>query len=171
MTLTTSRSRPDTSTGSSAGAFPAPARPRRTATTYSARWQIPARRDRVGGCRRVMTRELELWGVSDDLICVMELLVSELFTNSVCHTDTPAVGLALYLTDGRVACEVTDTSTTLPRRRPARTPGAADDDVLAESGRGLDLVDRLADRWGSRRHGDSGKSVWFSLRLPAGEVR
>ena len=51
-----------------------------------------------------------------------------------------------------VRVEVEDWSTQLPRLRPGRG--------------GLDLVDRLADRWGVRER-PRGKTVWFELDLPA----
>ena len=40
---------------------------------------------------------------------------------------------------------------------------------LTESGRGLLLVDALADAWGWAPRPDSGKDVWF--RLPTREAR
>ena len=87
------------------------------------------------------------------------LLVSELATNVVRHTDAssfvvdvedlPAVGLLRVL--------VTDTGEDLP---VLRTPGPT-----AERGRGVQLVSVLADRWGARRaRGGAAKTVWFELR-------
>ncbi len=53
--------------------------------------------------------------------------------------------------------EVFDTSSRAPRRR-----AACRDDT---SGRGLELVELLADRWGWRREG-RGKQIWCELDLP-----
>jgi len=50
--------------------------------------------------------------------------------------------------------EVADSDLRLPRLRVA--------DVDDEGGRGLYLVDALADRWGTRPL-DEGKVVWFEL--------
>ncbi|GAA1912151.1 ATP-binding protein [Streptomyces sodiiphilus] len=89
------------------------------------------------------------------------LLVSELVTNAVVHTGRPGV-VRLVLPgpgDGlpAVRLEVADHSTRLPRRRAARQE--------ATSGRGLELVEILADRWGWQPEGD-GKCVWCELDCP-----
>lgn len=90
------------------------------------------------------------------------LLVSELVTNAVVHTGRPAV---LHLSapgtacDGPVRLEVVDDSSRPPRRRRA-----AGEDT---GGRGLELIDVLADRWGWRREG-AGKRVWCELDCASG---
>ncbi|MFI2642790.1 ATP-binding protein [Kitasatospora sp. NPDC018614] len=86
------------------------------------------------------------------------LLVSELVTNAVVHTGCPAV-LRLSLPGAAaeaatVRLEVTDVSTRAP------VPRCADDD--ATGGRGLALVDGLADRWGWSAEG-AGKRIWCEL--------
>jgi hypothetical protein len=53
-----------------------------------------------------------------------------------------------------VRVDVVDASPTIPRRRRY----ASD----AVTGRGIALVETLASRWGSERHGP-GKRVWFEL--------
>jgi len=96
------------------------------------------------------------------------LLVSELFSNSIRHSQSGAPGetvtVALRVGDGVVRVEVTDRSgLEVPELLPA--------DGGAEGGRGLGLVAWLAARWGWRRRG--GRTVtWFELRdagdLPPG---
>jgi anti-sigma regulatory factor (Ser/Thr protein kinase) len=86
------------------------------------------------------------------------LLVSELVTNAVVHTGRPAV-LRLSLpgtaADGAtVRLEVADRSDRAP------VPRCPDSD--ATGGRGLALVDGLADRWGWSREG-AGKRIWCEL--------
>lgn len=77
-----------------------------------------------------------------------EIVVSELVTNTVVHTEGPAtVGVAVE--DGHVRVDVCDTSTAAPTRHA--------DDVL--EGRGLVMVDALATRWGHTML-DGGKCVW-----------
>ncbi len=62
--------------------------------------------------------------------------------------------------DHTLRIEVTDTrSDELPRQQPA----SAED----ESGRGLCLVDALADRWGVSEERFPRKTVWAELRLAA----
>ncbi|MDB1087142.1 ATP-binding protein [Streptomyces sp. ACA25] len=95
------------------------------------------------------------------------LLVSELVTNAVVHTGRPAVlRLGLGLPEpgaaGTMRLEVVDGSSRPPQRR-----SAGGDDT---GGRGLELVELLADRWGWHREG-SGKRVWCEIDWPAGGGR
>ena len=57
----------------------------------------------------------------------------------------------------RLRVDVEDRSSALPRRRDAGESGV--------SGRGLMLVDRLADVWGVESRG-SGKCVWCEFLIP-----
>lgn len=87
------------------------------------------------------------------------LLVSELVTNAVVHTGRPAVLRLLLsgLRDGAVAkvrLEVADMSACPP------APRCADGDETG--GRGLALVEGLADRWGWSYDGP-GKRIWCEL--------
>jgi anti-sigma regulatory factor (Ser/Thr protein kinase) len=87
------------------------------------------------------------------------LLVSELATNVVRHTDaaTFVVEVEDLPGDGLLRVGVTDSGSELP---VLRTPGPT-----SESGRGIQLVSVLADRWGARRaRGGVEKTVWFELR-------
>jgi len=89
------------------------------------------------------------------------LLASEIVTNSVRHAgagDDGLVGFELTLSPAAVRVEVADHG---PGFRPA--PDLPDADETG--GRGLFLVDQLADRWGTS-HG--GTHVWFELDRPAG---
>jgi anti-sigma regulatory factor (Ser/Thr protein kinase) len=91
---------------------------------------------------------------------VAVLLVSELFGNSVRHSGSGASGetvtVAVRDRDGVVRVEVTDRGgPSVPELRPAGCD--------AEGGRGLQLVARLAVRWGCRRRG--GRMVtWFEIQ-------
>lgn len=84
-----------------------------------------------------------------------ELMVSELVTNAVQHAKKP-VTLRLVRTSV-LRCEIGDDSPQLPRRRRAG--------LDEERGRGLELVAKCADDWGSTRLG-GGKMVWFEQKLP-----
>ncbi|MYQ62343.1 ATP-binding protein [Streptomyces sp. SID4950] len=114
----------------------------------------------VGRARRWARSRLAGCGIAADepLAETLVLLVSELVTNAVVHTGRPAV-LRLSL-DGAAAesatvrLEVTDTS--------ARAPVPRCVGGEATGGRGLALVDGLADRWGWSAEG-AGKRIWCEL--------
>ena len=113
-----------------------------------------------GRARRWARSRLAGSGIAADepLAETLILLVSELVTNAVVHTGCPAV-LRLSLPcqaveAATVRLEVADASTRAP------VPRCADGD--ATGGRGLALVDGLADRWGWSREG-TGKRIWCEL--------
>jgi transcriptional regulator with XRE-family HTH domain/anti-sigma regulatory factor (Ser/Thr protein kinase) len=82
------------------------------------------------------------------------LLVSELVTNSVTHSGSSWIDLAIALGNDRLRIEVSDQS---PRPIHPRTPDA-------DGGWGMTIVAELAHRWGVERRTD-GKSVWVELVL------
>lgn len=86
------------------------------------------------------------------------LLISELVTNAVVHTGCPAVLRMLFGSGaaeaGTVRVEVADSSACPPRPRHATSE--------ATNGRGLELVDGLADRWGWQPEG-AGKRIWCEV--------
>ncbi|MGW1620101.1 ATP-binding protein [Streptomyces sp. NPDC002172] len=127
--------------------------PRGCATAWDASWPLPRELTSVRRARRLVTAQLSDWAVGD-LADTSELLVSELVTNALRHTRGP-LRLNLQLRRSRLLCEVEDTESAGPAR------GVADPD--AESGRGIELLDLLADAWGSLRTA-TGKTMWFELR-------
>lgn len=98
-------------------------------------------------------------GVDDALAETLILIVSELVTNAVVHTGCPAV-LRMVLPGvpaeppGTVRVEVADASDRPPLQRHA--------DGEETNGRGLELVDGLADRWGWQPEG-AGKRIWCEV--------
>ncbi|WP_328621161.1 ATP-binding protein [Streptomyces sp. NBC_00354] len=109
----------------------------------------------VGRARRWARSRLAGSGIGDDepLAETLILLISELVTNAVVHTGCPAVLRMLFGEPG-VRVEVADASS----RGPARRQAAGDD----TGGRGLELVDGLADRWGWQHEG-AGKRIWCEI--------
>jgi anti-sigma regulatory factor (Ser/Thr protein kinase) len=109
--------------------------------------------------RRFAERTLAGWGCGA-LVESARLLVSELVVNAVIHARTEA-RLALRF-DGEVLhVEVADGSTVRPRRR--------DYSPTATTGRGLMILDAVADRWGVDI-GDGAKTVWFDLAVASADV-
>lgn len=121
-------------------------------------WRLPREPRSVGRARELARGRLLAWGL-DDLVDTTELLVSELVTNALRYGEGE-IRLRL-LRDRTLVCEVWDAGLVQPRRRRAR-----DTD---EGGRGLQLVGLLSVAWGSRRT-PRGKTVWFELALPDGEL-
>ncbi|AKH86742.1 hypothetical protein AA958_13595 [Streptomyces sp. CNQ-509] len=109
-----------------------------------------------------MRLQLARWQVDCRTAETAVLLLSELVTNAVCHGRVPPgrqIGTRFTLDAGCLRIEVADANDDLPHPRIA-----GEDD---ESGRGLALVDALADDWGTyRRANGIGKCVWVRLRLP-----
>ncbi|MFJ2769280.1 ATP-binding protein [Streptomyces sp. NPDC087300] len=107
----------------------------------------------VSEVRRALRELLRHWGMPGRSE-IAELLTSELVTNALVHTDHDAIVTATVGPRG-LRVEVRDF---VGRRPKPRVPNADD----GTHGRGLMLVQSLADAWGVRAHG-VGKAVWFEL--------
>jgi serine/threonine-protein kinase RsbW len=95
--------------------------------------------------------------IGPELLPVVELLVTELVSNSVEHGRAgpdDLVRVELVLSEDAVRVEVSDLG---PGFRPTPQP-TADRDTMR--GWGLVMVDRSASRWGIRQ---GGRCVWFEL--------
>ncbi|MFJ6778629.1 SpoIIE family protein phosphatase [Streptomyces yangpuensis] len=129
-----------------------PARPaRRTMLTVA-----QAEPERIAGARRQVRDLLHDWTDEEQLDSVV-LMVSEMVTNVLVHTDGDALLVAEAvgeLGERRLRVEVADSSDELPHKRH---PGE-----MASSGRGVLLMEMLADAWGVDPRGE-GKSIWFEL--------
>lgn len=101
--------------------------------------------------RHAVVAFLELEGCTDRDPGTAALLVSELATNAVRHAKTPFT-VDMHHEGGTLEVEVGDDDPTLPE---LRTPDN-------EGGRGLRIVEALAQAWGTRPR-DSGKSVYFRI--------
>jgi anti-sigma regulatory factor (Ser/Thr protein kinase) len=95
------------------------------------------------------------------------LILSEFVTNALRHAralNSGMIRVAWELTgEGLLRIEVTDGGGTT---RPSTKPYSMS--VSAHAGRGLEIVDRLADRWGSQREeGGDEYTVWAELAVRA----
>jgi anti-sigma regulatory factor (Ser/Thr protein kinase) len=99
-----------------------------------------------------------LRGLPTEFVETVQLMVSELATNSLVHGGT-GFSLQIECRDEDVRVEVSDGGPGNPEiRLPAPT---------VPHGRGIQMVDVLSDQWGIlRAQGETGKTVWFSLALP-----
>ncbi len=107
----------------------------------------------VVAARAFVRAELSL-DCPDELVDTATLLTSELVTNAVLHART-MVRLTVELVRDGVRIAVTDGS---PARPVVRSYGTD-----APTGRGMQLVERLARRWGVDSVDGNGKTVWFEL--------
>ena len=116
---------------------------------------LPAHGTSVAAARGRVCELLRQWGVCEPVHDDVALVVSELFTNALVHTDSSEITCWLQTTAETVYLAITDQGLgpTGPR---VREPDA-------ESGRGLLLVNALAELWGvSNEHGH-GRTVWAIL--------
>ncbi|GHE37980.1 MULTISPECIES: ATP-binding protein [Streptomyces] len=124
--------------------------------------ELPAHRSSVRVARRTVDARLTGWRLPQELCEDAVLLVSELATNAVRHTLSARIlcGVGL-MGEGRVRLEVHDHgygggSGDMTGSRPGGE---------AEGGRGLFLVEQIAETWGiCRSRLTGGNAVWANLR-------
>jgi anti-sigma regulatory factor (Ser/Thr protein kinase) len=137
----------------------------------SSRWvttrhvRLAALPSAVPWARRILRhtlRERQLDGLLEPTL----LLVSELVTNAVQASARLAprdpgwlqtIALSLHITDTSLVTEVWDAC--------PGVPALLKEDLASDRGRGLLLVDSLADAWGHRLT-DGGKVVWCKVAIP-----
>ncbi|MFG2479065.1 ATP-binding protein [Streptomyces fagopyri] len=109
--------------------------------------------------RLLATEQLRDWGIVLDRA---PHIVAELAANAVTHGRVPGrdFRLTLHVVGDTLRIEVSDTRND---RFPRVLPDTAPD---AECGRGLVLVDALADRWGTAPGPPPRKTVWAEVGLP-----
>ena len=119
---------------------------------------LPASTASARTARHWVMNELAANGIYGVENQVVELLTGELVANAALHGPVGGLIRVRVGRDGSaVRVAVRDDSVTEPVvRHPEPT---------APNGRGLELVDSLATQWGIERHGDEGKTVWFSVEL------
>ncbi|MGW0548554.1 ATP-binding SpoIIE family protein phosphatase [Streptomyces altiplanensis] len=112
--------------------------------------------ERIAAARQQLRDLLHDWADAEQLDSAV-LMVSEMVTNVLVHTDGDALLVAEATGEPgarRLRVEVADSSDELPHKR---RPGE-----MASSGRGLILMEMLADTWGVDPRGE-GKCIWFEL--------
>jgi hypothetical protein len=154
-----------------------------------ARLELPPVATAPGDARRFVTETCRGWGLGR-LAPDVALPVSELVTNAVLHACTP-LAVQLDVVDDSLEVAVRDQDPRPPVVRPLRQDLLTDVDTLTlrlpnlddqedprdprlhvgasgsiAAGRGMIVVDALADEWGVVALA-SGKDVWFRIGLPA----
>ncbi|KFF96600.1 regulatory protein [Streptomyces scabiei] len=144
---------------------PPAARHTLTAPTFTQRFSSTPLGARLA--RHLALNQLHAWGIryGSDPSDRAAAVVAELAANAVTHGRVPGrdFELRLSLPTGSLRIEVTDT------RGDGRPPGpgavrAAG--LLEESGRGMPLVEALADRWEVRERTPPGKTVLVEIDVP-----
>ncbi|MFJ4982310.1 SpoIIE family protein phosphatase [Streptomyces sp. NPDC088732] len=121
-------------------------------------WRLP---DAASHARRFTGRTLRAWGLPRDEVDTALLVVSELVTNALVHTDGQ-VRLDLALIGDRLRIAVGDSSP----RTPVKPAVVSWQDT---GGRGILLVEAVSTTWGTVPL-SGGKQVWSELTVPPRSV-
>ena len=108
--------------------------------------------------RRWATVGLRRLGIAPAALPDVELVLTELVANGTRAAGTPVTVLVKPM-DGCVQLGVRDDS----QRRPHRREASVED----PDGRGLAIVEMLAERWWVEDHLDGGKTVWAQVAVPS----
>ena len=122
---------------------------------------LPAADGAVTEARHRVQDHIDAWHIDADSRDTAVLVMSELVTNAVVHTDSSAVTCVLAATETQVLVQVEDegTSRSAPvRRRPS---------PQQQGGRGLFIVETVSCSWGTSRlpDGHGGHVVWAVLQV------
>lgn len=127
-------------------------------------FHLPARDASVAVARRRIGKLLCEWGVAEPVHDDAALIVSELFTNALVHTDSAEITCRVQTTLETVYLAITD------QGRGASGPEVREPEE-DENGRGLLLVNALAELWGVRNEHGHGRTVWAVLPSECDEAR
>jgi anti-sigma regulatory factor (Ser/Thr protein kinase) len=149
--------RPSHPFDSAAGAYASSTLPeeRKPMSAFTAQIDLPPTMVSVPSARHVVNEVLRAWNAPqahDDAA----LLVTELVSNVIDHAGSEAaITLQLELADDWLRISVADGSSIPPVVRELNRE--------TSRGRGMAMVEAIADRWGVDEH-RGGKRVWFELR-------
>lgn len=119
-------------------------------------------RTAVPAARRFALEALQGQGHSQETMDTVELMVSELATNCIRHTNSD-FEIAIELGPGTVRVTASDDGSGEPVMQQASPADA--------SGRGLAIVNMLSSSWGiEHRASGPGKTVWFTLTADVSPV-
>jgi anti-sigma regulatory factor (Ser/Thr protein kinase) len=118
---------------------------------------LPADR-RAPAAARAAVREVLEAARLDELMDDALLLATELTTNAVLHVGSD-ISVLVEASDDSVTVTIRDSE---PDELPRLDASVAVEYPLANTGRGLLLVDKIAYRWGTTQDLE-GKAVWFQL--------
>ncbi|QQC92788.1 ATP-binding protein [Streptomyces alfalfae] len=116
-------------------------------------------RHRIAGARRMTASHLRLWHLSESLTADVVVTVSELVTNAMQHGNGD-IKLRVQCSADLLLVEVSDHNPA-----PARMRTVHDEDTR---GRGLHMVDHLAQDWGVS---DGGLTTWAAFGFPIETTR
>ena len=128
-------------------------------SSHNAAIDLPPTSDSIPAARHLVLELLRAWDVPHDRDDAA-LLVTELVSNVVDHVGGEAnLTLELQLSDRWLRIGVVDGSSIRPVVQELS--------MERPRGRGMRMVQQIADRWGADDH-LGGKRVWFELLPPAG---
>lgn len=134
-----------------------------TAGTSTRTWTVPRLTESVPAARHTAHSVLTAWDYCPETVEVALLIVSELVTNAVQHADGQHIICTASRRDDVLTLSVSNTSNHAPRIPRPRSPEPVEEiNELGESGRGLGIIEVLADEWGTRLTTD-GCEVWAHL--------
>lgn len=113
----------------------------------------------VSSARRQVRRELAAEDLPGPLLDDVEVVLSELMGNAVRHARPIAGGVLLVgwrIADDELTLRITDGGS-VKRVEPREAS------PMADSGRGLQIVERLVSAWGVTDHAGSLRTVWAVL--------
>ncbi|MGI5349255.1 ATP-binding protein [Streptomyces sp. CA-250714] len=117
----------------------------------------------VGLAREFVLVTLTSWGITGDPVDDIRLCVSELAANALAHGTRRGHGFLVRLSaeEGFVRLEVHDSRDI---GAGARYPQVREASVTDTAGRGLHIVELLADGWGVEDRDPYGKVVWSRFK-------
>lgn len=126
----------------------------------AARKTLPADPTSAGLARMWLTANFSA-DLREDVLYNAALMASELVTNALRHTRSAQDGVEVTgeVDAGTFTLEVIDGGSAISR------PQLSDAHYDAETGRGLHIIDALADEWGVRDLVDGRRAVWVTVKL------